>query len=354
MTFPQSSDSTSLAADAEAIARSSLLENRLRLERLIDPSGTSATEIANAADVVAGLTKTPKTLPPKYFYDDRGSQLFEQICDLPEYYPTRTEAAILRQYAPEIAKLTGNCEIVELGSGSSTKTRILLDAYHDSDSPLHYVPVDVSGGILESSARELLVDYPSLQVHGLVSTYELALEQLPTYLPSRTICFLGSSLGNLNPEECDIFFSQIVEAMQPEDYFLLGMDLHKSKAILEPAYNDAQGVTAAFNLNMLQHLNWRFDGNFNPEFFEHRAFYNEEKRRIEMHLHCLRSHAVRLRGLDLTVDFEAGESILTEISRKFDIERMQSYLQQKQLAPVQSWTDENGWFGLLLCQRQPN
>lgn len=304
-------------------------------------------------DVVWGLTQTPKSLPPKYFYDDRGSDLFEQICELPEYYPTRTEAAILDKYASEIARITGPCELVELGSGSSTKTRLLLDAYQALESPSEYVPIDVSGGILEASAKQLAKKYPDLQIRGLVGTYEQALLHLPpTTFSSRTIVFLGSSLGNFSPEECDRFFEDIHIALEEQDYFLLGVDLQKPSHILEAAYNDAQGVTAEFNLNMLSHLNWRFGGNFNPNLFTHEAIYNQADSQIEMYLHCQASHTVRLEKLDLTVEFAAGESILTEISRKFDFLHKQEYLEARDLKLVQAWTDPNQWFGLLLCQKE--
>jgi dimethylhistidine N-methyltransferase len=331
--------------------QSSLLEERLQIERLHNISVPSQDETNFGSDVIQGLTQAAKTLPPKYFYDDRGSQLFEQICELPEYYPTRTEASILRQYASEIAQVTGECELVELGSGSSTKTRLLLDAYDTQSDSLRYVPIDVSAGILESSARQLLSEYPSLNVQGLVSTYELALKQLPpTQLPSRMIFFLGSTLGNLNPHECDVFFSQITEALEPGEYFLLGIDLQKPKHLLEAAYNDSQGVTAEFNLNILKHLNWRFDGNFDTQLFEHWAFYNEQLHQIEMHLRCLKAHTVQLKALDLTVKFKSGETIMTEISRKFDLTVMQHELQAKGLKSLQVWTDPKQWFGLILCQ----
>ncbi|MFB2972151.1 L-histidine N(alpha)-methyltransferase [Aerosakkonema sp. BLCC-F183] len=329
------------------------IEKRLQIEYLLSATALSQNKQSDGSDVVWGLTQTPKTLPPRYFYDDRGSQLFEQICELPEYYPTRTEAAILQRFAAEIAQLTGACEIVELGSGSSTKTRILLDAYNKLGYPLRYVPIDVSAGILESSAKELLADYPSLVVRALVSTYELALERLEgSRLATRMICFLGSTLGNLNREECDLFLSQIANALNVGEYFLLGIDLEKSEYLLNAAYNDSQGVTAAFNLNMLEHLNWRFDGNFDPAQFEHWAFYNKSESQIEMHLRSVRSHTVQLRALDLTVEFEKGETIFTEISRKFDLNSIQKELQGHGLAPLQVWTDSNQWFGVLLCQMQ--
>lgn len=339
---------SSRISETEKLANS--WETRLYLEQLVTPSVPSE---MTGSDVIKGLSQQPKSLPPRYFYDDRGSKLFELICELPEYYLTRTETAILQECASQIAHLTGPAEIVELGSGSSTKTRILLDAYSQLGHPLRYLPIDISETILESSAYQLLTDYPSLEVHGIVSTYDLALAKLtPSPLPTRMICFLGSTLGNLNPEECDVFFSQIVGAMRLGEYFLLGVDLHKSKDILEPAYNDSQGVTAAFNLNMLQHLNRLFEGNFDLTQFQHWAFYNEEFHQIEMHLQSKRSQTVELRGLNLTVEFEEGETIRSEISRKFDLKIIQEELSRRCLVPLQVWTDKNRRFGLMLSQLQ--
>lgn len=333
--------------------QSSLVTERLHIEHLVSPQALLETELTLGTDIIQGLTQTPKSLPPRYFYDDRGSQLFEQICELPEYYLTRTEALILQEYASEIAALTGPCELVELGSGSSTKTRILLDAYQRCQYSLRYLPIDISPSILESSATELLTDYPTLKIHGLVSTYELALKQLsPSPLPTRMMVFLGSTLGNFSPAECDQLMTQITQALQPGEYLLLGVDLHKSKAVLEPAYNDTQGVTADFNLNMLAHLNWRFEGNFDLNQFEHWAFYDESKHQIEMHLKSLQPQRVELRTLELKLELGEGETILSEISRKFDLEQMQTYLEQRGLVPVQVWTDAEHWFGLILCQWQ--
>lgn len=329
------------------------LEHRLQIEYLLNPREFDQTELDAAQEVVSGLSHSPKSVPPRYFYDDYGSQLFEQICDLPEYYLTRTEATLLRQWAAAIAQITGVCEIVELGSGSSTKTRLLLNAYEAQGYPLCYVPIDISPAILEHSAQALLNDYPHLHIHGLVSTYHLALERLaPTTFSTRMICFIGSSLGNFNAVECDRFLSQIKTALQPGEYFLLGIDLQKPKPILEAAYNDAQGVTAAFNLNLLQHLNQKFDGNFDLTQFEHWSFYNETEHQIEMHLRSLTAQTVDLKALGLTVNFAAGETLLSEISRKFDLTEMCQTLQQKGLIPIQTWTDPNQWFGLLLCQSQ--
>lgn len=325
-------------------------EERLEINYLDRSYG--ATTIIDGQDIISGLTQTPKSLPPRYFYDDRGSQLFEQICELPEYYPTRTESWILRQYAGEIAQKTGACELVELGSGSSTKTRQLLDAYQTLGNGVVYVPIDVSGGILLESAHQLLRDYPTLQIQGLVGTYEQALAQLkPTSLPSRMIFFLGSTLGNLTQKECDRFFCQIVEALDTGEYFLLGVDLQKPKQVLEAAYNDAQGVTAEFNLNMLDHLNQRFAAKFDRKRFEHWAFYNEQLNQIEMHLRCREAHTVCLEALDLQVEFEAGETIKTGISRKFNLEVIQGELQAKGLKPLAVWSDPKQWFGLILSQK---
>ncbi len=342
--------SVSKAVNSQVSSQNSI-EKRLQIQRLVEATRIVVPNVGS--DVVKGLTQTPKSLPPCYFYDDRGSELFEQICDLPEYYLTRTETTILREYAAKITKMTGACELVELGSGSSTKTRILLDVYQQLGYPLRYLPIDVSAGILKSSAIQLLADYPSLQVYALAGTYELALAQLlPTQLSSRMICFIGSTLGNLKPQESDVFFSQITDALQVGEYFLLGVDLQKPKHILEPAYNDSQGVTAAFNLNMLEHLNQRFEGNFDTTQFEHWAFYNETEHQIEMHLRSLRSQTVELRALNLEVNFAPGETILTEISRKFDLNTIKQQLTAKGLVPLQIWTEPNQWFGLLLCQLQ--
>lgn len=320
--------------------------------RWITLDSFSAT-IDEESEVIQGLQQTPKTLPCRYFYDDRGSILFEQICDLPEYYPTRTEQVILETCALEIAQITGACELVELGSGSSRKTCLLLDAHQQLGHPLYYVPIDVSAGILKTTAPVLLQQYPTLNLCGLVGTYEEALAHLPqAELENRMLIFLGSTLGNLNPQECDRFLGQIQNALQPGDFFLLGVDLQKPIDILEAAYNDAQGVTAAFNLNILQHLNQRFQGNFAIDQFAHRAFYNSSQHQIEMHLLSLKSQIAVLEALDFQVSLQAEETIRTEISRKFHLPTLTAELEQQRLKPLQVWTDPQDWFALLLCQKQ--
>jgi len=308
--------------------------------------------IANdGQDVIEGLSSTPKTIPAKYFYDAYGSELFEQICLLPEYYPTRTETEILQQASAEIAELTGVCELVELGSGSSTKTRLLLSAYENLGQPWQYVPIDVSSEILKESALQLHSEYPHLSILGLVGTYEQALLQLPpSSLPKRMIVFLGSTLGNFTQEECDRLFNEVRDILQVGDYFLLGIDLQKPKEILEKAYNDSQGVTAKFNLNMLSHLNQRYEGNFDLNSFQHHAIYNQNEQQIEMYLRAKQVQTIQLKKLDLKIEIKAGESILTEISRKFNLEQMEEFLAQNRLKPIKYWTDEKQWFGLILSQ----
>jgi dimethylhistidine N-methyltransferase len=305
-------------------------------------------------DIVQGLQSYPKTLPPKYFYDDRGSELFEQICLLPEYYPTRTEAAILEEYADEIAQMTNCCELVELGSGSSTKTRFLLDAYQKIADSCSYLPIDVSGGILKASVLELQQQYPDFFIQGLLGTYEQALEHLELERSdserSRMIFFLGSSIGNFTASECDRFLHKVACTLRKGDYFLLGTDLQKPKEILEAAYNDSQNVTAAFNLNILSHLNWRFQGDFDPNLFTHQAIYNQTENQIEMYLHCRDDHQVSLEVLDLNIQFKTGESILTEISRKFDLEVLKMQLELQGLKTLKVWTDPQKLFSLVLCQ----
>ena len=324
---------------------------RLTILNLMDAAIATST---SGEDVISGLRATPiKSLPPKYFYDERGSQLFDQICDLPEYYPTRTERSILQEYAGAIAQTTGPCEIAELGSGSATKTRLLIDAYQAASYPLKYLPIDVSSTALIESSKQLLNEYPSLSIYGLVSTYEPALAKLPpAELPARMICFIGSTMGNLQLEECDIFLGQISDVLRPGDYFLLGVDLQKEVSILEAAYNDAQGITAEFNLNMLHHLNRQFEGNFDVDSFAHRAIYNKTQHQIEMYLESLKAQTVDLKALSLTVAFANKERLLSEISRKFDLHQVAQQLSFHRLPVVTAFTDSQRWFGLLLCRRE--
>lgn len=314
---------------------------------------TDLPALDDGSNVIQSLTQTPKTLSCRYLYDDLGSELFEQITDLPEYYPTRTEQAILDTYVSEIIELTGACELVELGSGSSRKTHTLLTAYSQLDNPLHYYPIDVSAGILRTTALQLLDFYPQLNVCGVAGTYERALANLPPrIIENRMLMFLGSTMGNLDDRSRDIFLTQVKQALQPGEFFLLGVDLHKPIDILEAAYNDAQGVTAAFNLNALQHLNDCFDGNFNLDNFAHLAFFNPAASQIEMHLKSLTDQTVKLRAFNQEISFRSGETIHTEISRKFQLPALEDLLTAHGLQPLKTWTDAQSWFGLILCQSQ--
>jgi len=309
----------------------------------------------DGADVLRGLGARPKTLPPKYFYDAQGSRLFDRITALPEYYLTRTEQLILADCARRLAALVGPADLVELGSGSARKTRIVIDAFLEQaalKAPLLYVPIDVSEAALEESAAGLVSAYPRLAVSGLVATYEAGLAALPPRLaPRRLMLFLGSTIGNLDAAESAEFFAGVAKALEPGDALLLGFDLAKTPGIIEAAYNDAQNVTAAFNLNMLRHLNRRFDGDFDLARFQHRAFFNAAASRIEMHLVSAGAQQVRLRKLGLAARFEAGETIRTEISRKFRFADMAAAVAGHGFALAERWSDSQEWFALALFRK---
>lgn len=313
------------------------------------------TRALDGDDVVRGLGARPKTLPPKYFYDAQGSRLFERITALPEYYLTRTEQLILADCTRDLARRMGPADLVELGSGSARKTRAVIDALLEeapAKSPLLYVPIDVSEAALEESASALVAAYPRLAVSGLVATYEAGLAALPPRLaPRRLMLFLGSTIGNLDDDESAAFFAAVSAALAPGDALLLGFDLVKTPGIIEAAYNDAQGVTAAFNLNMLRHLNRRFDGDFDLARFRHHAFFNAEASRIEMHLVSAGAQTVRLRKLGLAARFEPGETIRTEISRKFRAAAMAKAVARHGFALERRWSDSQEWFALALFRK---
>ncbi len=305
----------------------------------------------DGADVLRGLAATPKILPPKYFYDERGSQLFERICDLDEYYPTRTEEAILAERAPAIIARAGPSELLELGSGSARKTMRLIEAMRGRAGPLRFTPIDVSAGILKDSSRAMLDAVPELEIHGLIGTYEQALAALPEREQDRRLLiFLGGTIGNLTPAEVGAFLAGVRGALLPGDHFLVGFDLQKDIALIEAAYNDAKGVTAEFNLNMLRHLNRRFDGNFELARFAHEAFYNRREHRIEMHLRSFGAQRVTLAKLGLEISLAEGETIRTEISRKFDLAEVEAAFAATGLAHAETWTDAIRWFGLAMFE----
>jgi L-histidine Nalpha-methyltransferase len=294
--------------------------------------------LAMARDIRLGLTAKPKELPPKYFYDERGSQLFERITELPEYYPTRAEREILRQRSAEIVAVAGAPgTLVELGSGSAAKTRHLLDAMRDAGCLATYVPVDISEQITHATAELLVEEYPGLVVRGLVCDFEHDLERIPNGGDGRLVAFLGGTIGNLYPDTRRDFLTRIAALLEPGDRILLGTDLVKEPSRLEAAYDDSEGVTAEFNKNVLLVLNREMGGDFDPDGFEHVARYDSDAARMDIRLRSLADQTVRLDGLDLTVRFAAGEEMRTEISAKFTRQQLEGIYREAGLRP-------DGWF----------
>jgi L-histidine N-alpha-methyltransferase len=299
------------------------------------------------ADVRAGLTATPKTLPPKWFYDERGSELFDEITRLPEYYPTRTERGILAERAPLIAARTGADTLVELGSGTSEKTRLLLDALARRGTLRRFVPFDVSEETLRSAAASISHDYPSVEVHAVVGDFELHLDQIPRG-GRRIVAFLGSTIGNLAPEPRAKFLADLASTLGPDDAFLLGTDLVKDTGRLLRAYDDAAGVTAEFNRNVLRVLNRDLDANFVVDAYEHVACWDAAEDWIEMRLRARGPQRVAIDRLGLAVEFADGEELRTEISAKFRRDRVERELAAAGLDLVEWWTDPNDDFALSL------
>ncbi|MEV4435795.1 L-histidine N(alpha)-methyltransferase [Streptomyces sp. NPDC049585] len=312
------------------------------LTRSLPPDATAA---ALRADVAQGLTRSPKELPPKWFYDARGSELFDEITLLPEYYPTRTEREILITRAPGIAAASGARTLVELGSGSSDKTRHLIDALTGLET---YVPVDVSESALTGAARTLLAEHPGLTVHALVADFQYGLA-LPPDLPGpRLLAFLGGTIGNLLPPERAAFLAGLRARLAPGDALLLGTDLVKDAGVLVPAYDDARGVTAAFNKNVLTVINRELGADFDPDDFDHVALWDARQEWIEMRLRARRAVVVKIPTLDLAVHFAAGEELRTEVSAKFRQEGVRAELAAAGLELTHWWTDRAGRFALSL------
>ncbi|MFF7933841.1 L-histidine N(alpha)-methyltransferase [Streptomyces sp. NPDC007940] len=303
-----------------------------------------ATEAALRADVLRGLTHTPKTLPPKWFYDAHGSELFEQITELPEYYPTRAEREILVARSGEIAAATGARTLVELGSGSSEKTAYLLDAL----TGLHtYVPVDVSESALTQAGHAIIGRRPELSVHALIADFTAGLT-LPGTPGPRLLAFLGGTIGNLLPVERAAFLSSVRSLLSPGDALLLGTDLVKDEEVLVRAYDDTAGVTAAFNKNVLTVVNRELGADFDPGAFDHVALWDAGNEWIEMRLRSRTEQTVKVPALDLAVDFAAGEELYTEISAKFRKEGVRGELAAAGLKLAHWWTDSEGRFALSL------
>ncbi|WP_334142490.1 L-histidine N(alpha)-methyltransferase [Rhabdothermincola sp.] len=315
-----------------------------QIEVLLSPA-----DLARALrdDVHTGLTALPKSVPPKWFYDDRGCELFDAITRLPEYYPTETERSILRACAPEIAATSAADTLVELGSGTSDKTRTLLDAMVRESRLERFVPFEVNESTLRATADAIIQDYPGVQVHGVVGDFERHLGALPRD-GRRMIAFLGSTIGNFTPPERKQFLSELARVMAPGDSLLLGTDLVKDPERLERAYNDPQGVTAEFNLNLLRVLNRELEADFDLDAFEHVAFFDPGAEWIEMHLRSTRGQTVRIAALDLEVPFTAGELMRTEISAKFRRTGVTAELASTGLRLDRWFTDPAGDFAVSL------
>ncbi|WP_338890092.1 L-histidine N(alpha)-methyltransferase [Rhodococcus sovatensis] len=301
-------------------------------------------------DVRQGLTASPKWLSPKWFYDATGSALFEQITELPEYYPTRTERALIEAHAYDIAERTDAAILVELGSGSSEKTRLLIAAGTKHGSLRKYVPQDVSPSALEGAIGQLTQEFPSLEVQGIVSDFTDTLQNLPAD-GSRTIAFLGGTLGNLIPDERAVFLADVAQALIAGEFLLLGVGLVIDEDVVVPAYDDAAGVTAQFNANVLSVLNDRLGADFDSENFEHVALWNADAEWIEMRLRATRTQQVRIEDLDLDVTFDEGEELRTEISAKFRREGIQRELVDAGFRIDEFWTDPQERFALILARR---
>ena len=302
------------------------------------------------ADARAGLTASPKSLPPKWFYDAQGSALFDKITELPEYYPTRAEREILHATAAQIAGQTAARTLIELGSGSSDKTRVLLDALRAAGTLRCYVPVDVSEPALVAAGDALSAEYPGIDVRAVVSDFEehLGLPADGDAPAPRLVAFLGSTIGNLVPEQRAAFLARVRSSLQPGDFLLLGTDLVKDTATLVAAYDDASGVTADFNKNVLAVLNAELGADFDRDAFEHVAVWNAGAEWIEMRLRALTAQTVQVPGVGLTVSFAAGEEIRTEVSAKFRRDGVAAELAAAGFAMQSWWTDTAGQFGLSL------
>jgi L-histidine N-alpha-methyltransferase len=330
------------------MGRVSTTHARVRVDTHLDPAAPTAL----ADDVLDGLTRPFKELPPKHLYDERGSELFDAICELPEYYPTRTERAILEARAADLVARTGAGELVELGSGMAVKTRVLLDAMRDAGTLRRYVPFDVDPSVVHRCADELAADYPGLAVHGVVGDFERHLGCIPPPEPGvrRIVGFLGGTIGNFLPGARRGFLRELGAMLGADDHLLLGTDLVKDVDVLEAAYDDAAGVTAEFNRNVLDVVNRELGADFDPGLFDHVAFFDPQHEWIEMRLRARRGHTVRVGALDLEVTFERGEELRTEISTKFTRERLEADLEAADLELEALLTDPGGLFALSLSR----
>ncbi len=314
------------------------------LARTRRPPQESGDDQVFASDVIGGLMATPKRVPPKYFYDDTGSLLFERITDLPEYYPTRCEMQILQDRAADVAKLIPDgAALVEFGAGASKKARILLKA---APQIAVYVPVDICAEMIEREADDLRADFPELKVLPVTAdfTQGFALPPEARAAPVRVGFFPGSTIGNFEPHEAAAFLRHAGKILGPGARLIVGADLIKPAEVLNAAYNDKEGVTAKFNLNLLARINRELGGNFNLDTFEHHAFFNRERNRVEMHLASLKRQKVKVNGE--TIDFRAGETIHTENSYKYSLEKLAALARGAGWRPLAAWTDPDDYFSI--------
>ena len=305
-----------------------------------------------AKEIQYGLNRAQKFISPKFFYDKTGSKLFEKICTLPEYYLTRTEIKILKELKNDLPKYVDKqFRLVELGSGSSTKTRLLLDILDKLNEKIEYIPIDISE-ILKESSKSLQRDYDNLQITGVVDTYEKGLEFLKEYDEKpNLIAFLGSSFGNFCPDEGFEFLKKINKTMKESDLFLIGLDLIKEKELLEQAYDDSQGITAKFNLNVLQRINQELDGNFVLEKFAHVVQYNDDEKRIEMYLQSLEKQTVQISKANISLTLEENELIHTEHSHKYSISGIPKLFENTGFFINKIWQDENNHYAMVLVSK---
>lgn len=303
-------------------------------------------------ELALSLSENSKFISPKFFYDQRGSELFEKICTLPEYYPTRTEVSILKKLQRELPDyLDESFQLVELGSGASVKTRLIIDIFTKLQEKTEYFPIDISE-ILTESSEQLLKDYDSLHITGIIDTYEGGLEFLKNYDDKKNlILFLGSSFGNFSPDDGHAFLKKIYSTMKSGDLFLIGLDLVKDKIILENAYDDSEGVTAEFNLNVLSRINDELDADFNLENFQHHSIYNEDKQRIEMYLKSMTNQSVIVSKSNLLLTLQKDELIHTEYSHKYRLSQIRELFDDVGFEFKHTWLDEKKHFSLTLVSK---
>jgi len=312
----------------------------------------ASTTVTFAEEICKSLQEPKKSISPKFFYDENGSKIFDEICSLPEYYPYNSETEILQTLEKKLLPyLSNEFHLVELGSGSSVKTRLLIDILFKSQKHLQYFPIDISE-ILDQSAKNLCADYPNLTVTGVVDTFENGLDFIEHYDDKpNLITFLGSSFGNFNHNEGMKFLQKINNLMKSDDLFLIGLDLKKDQNVLHSAYNDSQKTTAKFNLNVLKRINDELGADFNLENFEHHAIYDEEKGRIEMYLRSLSEQSITIPKSDLSVTFSKNELIHTENSHKFSIHQINSFLKESNFEKLEIWFDSKNYYSLVLAKK---